>query len=397
MFAQSGQNLPCGDGYHPGMTAEHIEVLGSVFAVDIPSAQDAGRIRTQWSRCMAPPDATVASTVPYGLQDDQDRRDYGLASALTLAGINQAAGSRLMLHAAGVADQDTGRVAVLVAASGTGKTTAAHRLCTAEFGYVSDETVSIGAADDVLPYPKPLSVVIAGDSPHHKSQHGPDELGLQPCPPDTRAALFVLLDRDRDTTAAAEAGAAPALEQLPLMDGLLELIPQTSALPAMQHPLQTLAGALQRAGGVWRLRYREVSDTAQLLRDALGSDDADPSHIVGFGPTDDRSSRPSAPPASPADTAVDDEPDLPDTARVIRAPYLDAVGIDDEIVVLVGTHPARLSGLGTTLWTRATDAMSVAELTDLCVAEHGEHPQAAGLVRDAVRELLRHNVLQHVA
>ena len=376
------------------MTAVHIEVLGSVFAVDIPSADDADRIRTQWSRCMASSDAPVASTVAYGVQEDPDRRDYGLASALTLAGINQAAGSRLMLHAAGVADRGTGRVAVLVAASGTGKTTAAHRLCAAGFGYVSDETVSIGADDDVLPYPKPLSVVIDGDSPHHKSQHGPDELGLRPCPPDPHAALFVLLDRDRDTAGTAP-GTAPDLERVPLMDGLLELIPQTSALPAMLRPLQTLAGALQRAGGVWRLRYREVEETAQLLCDALRSRTPDPSHVVAFEPADDRSSRP----GSPVDAAIDttgstDEPDLQDTTRVIRAPYLDAVGIDDEIVVLVGNHPARLSGLGATLWTHATDSKPVARLTELCIAEHGGHPQAAGLVREAIRELLRHNVLQ---
>lgn len=378
------------------MTAEHIEVLGSVFAVDIPSADDAGRIRTQWSRCMAPPDATTVSTVPYGVQDDADRRDYGLASALTLAGINHAAGSRLMLHAAGVADHGTGRVAVLIAASGTGKTTAAHRLCATGFGYVSDETVSIGADDDVLPYPKPLSVVIAGDSPHHKSQHGPDELDLGPCPPDPRAALFVLLDRDRDTDET-EVGTAPDLQQVPLMDGLLELIPQTSALPAMRRPLQTLAGALQRAGGVWRLRYREVEDTAQLLRDALRSRTPDPSHVVAFDPIDDRSSRPTATVDAVGATTDDAEPSLQDTSRVIRAPYLDAVGIDDEIVVLVGTLPVRLSGLGSTVWARGARPASIAELTELCVAEHGNHPQAAELVLDAVRELLRHDLLQLTA
>lgn len=384
------------------MTAVHIEVLGSVFAVDIPSADDAGRIRDQWARCMAPADAATVGDVPYGSHDDSDRRDYALASSLTMAGITQAAGSRLMLHAAGVADRGTGQVAVLVAASGTGKTTAAHRLCSTEFGYVSDETVSIGADDDVLPYPKPLSVVIDGDSPQHKSQHGPDELDLQPCPAQPHAALFALLERDRD--AEAEPGAAPALERVPLMDGLLELIPQTSALPAMRRPLQTLAGALQRAGGVWRLRYREVEETATLLRDALRSRTPDPSRVVAFEPADDRSSRPTPEPTEPTQptdsdqtsAASDEVPDLPDTTCVIRAPYVDAVGIEDEIVVLVGSRPARLSGLGATLWIHAAASESITRLTELCVAEHGDHPQAADLVRDAIRDLLQHSVLQQV-
>lgn len=372
--------MPCGR-YDPAMPPEHIDVLGSVISVDIPPA-DLDRIRAQWSRCMAQPDRTPVASVVYGSQDDADRRDYGLASALTLAGITRAAGTRLMLHAAGVADPGTGRVAVLVAASGTGKTTAARRLCTAGFGYVTDETVSIGADDDVLAYPKPLSVVIAGDSPHHKSQHGPDELGLPPCPADPRAALFVLLDRDGD-----DPGAAPALDRVPLLDGLIALIPQTSALPAMPRPLQTLAGAVQRAGGVWRLRYHDVEDATDLLRDAVLADPVEPSDVTAFPAPLDRSSRP------PSVTSTSSA-GLADGSQVIRAPYLDAIGIDDEVLVLIDTRPVRLSGLGATIWTGSARATSVNDLIARCVAEHGEHPQAGDLVRDAIRELLRHDTLQ---
>lgn len=372
------------------MTAEHIQVLGSVISVDIASPEDADRVRNQWSRCMAPSGATAVTSVAYGAQGDADRRDYALASALTLAGITQAAGSRLMLHAAGVAEPDSGRVAVLVAASGTGKTTAAHRLCASGFGYVSDETVSIGTDDDVLPYPKPLSVVIDGDSPHHKSQHGPDELGLTDCPSDPRAALFVLLDRDPEPVGPPE----PVLEQLPLLDGLVALIPQTSALPAMHRPLQTLTGALRRAGGVWRLRYREIDDAADLLRDALDTPRADPSVVTEHAPADDGSGRPQP---GGDDTDLPEHPHdrhLPDTARVIRTPYLDAVGIDDEILVLVDNRPVRLSGLGATIWAHSAAAISDSELIELCVAEHGDHPRAADLVRDAIGELVQHQALQ---
>ena len=54
------------------------------------------------------------------------------------------------LHAAGLTD-DRGRVLALVAASGTGKTTAA-RILGRHLGYLSDETISVGAELEVLPY-----------------------------------------------------------------------------------------------------------------------------------------------------------------------------------------------------------------------------------------------------
>jgi len=366
------------------MTDEHLNVLGSVIAVDLP-VEDRARIRAQWSRCLAPEGAAADSSVTYGNQEDADRRDYALASALTLAGIQHAAGTRLMLHAAGVADPASGRVAALIAASGVGKTTAAHLLCSDGFGYVTDETVSVGASGDVLPYPKPLSVVIDGDSPHHKSQHGPDELGLGSCPDDPRIALFVMLDRDRDRSGPAE----PTLEQLPLLDGLLELIPQTSALPAMQRPLRSLAATLHAAGGVWRLRYRDVADAAPLLREALRSHPADPSRIWEPAPSrEDRAGR-------PVDADAAGQPaQLSGASRVARAPYLDAVGVDDEVLVLVERRPARLSGLGSTIWQHSARPATVAELTRWCVAEHGDHPGAGQLVTDAVSALVEHTVLQ---
>ncbi|WP_148043193.1 hypothetical protein [Flexivirga caeni] len=368
------------------MPPEHISVLGSVIAVDLPE-DDRDRVRAQWDRCMAPSDSTALSSVTYSTDDDADRRDYSLASSLTLAGIQHAAGTRLMLHAAGAADPETGRVAVLVAASGTGKTTAAHRLCRAGFGYVTDETVSIGEDDGILPYPKPLSVVIDGDAPHHKSQHGPAELGLAPCPPDPRAALYVVLDRDRDGTG----GSEPTLERLPLMDGLIALIPQTSALPSMRRPLQALAGSVHRAGGVWRLAYQEIADTIPLLRDALRSHDPDPTDLVGVAPPE-----PGCEPGLPAVpvTALDEPEPLDANTLVVRAPYLDAVAIDDELLVLVDCRPARLSGLGATIWPAAGEPVSLAELTRLCVAAHGDHPEADRLVHEAAEELFRHQVLQ---
>lgn len=365
------------------MTVEHINVLGSTIAVDsIDSEDDRTRLRAQWSRCMSSAASEAVTSVDYGTHDDADRRDYALASALTLTGINLAAGDRLMLHAAGVADPGTGRVAALIAPSGTGKTTAARLLCTSGFGYVTDETVSIGEHEDVLPYPKPLSVVINGDAPDHKSQHGPDELGLAPCPPDPHVALFVLLDRDEARQE------EPELSRVPLLDGVLELIPQTSALPSMRRPLQSLIRTVARAGGVWRLRYREIADAAPLLRTRLAALAPDPSEIVEVAASEDTGS--GEPPEQPAPS---EPPVLSTTTRVIRGPHLDAIRVDDEIVVLVGAKPARLTGLGATIWAHSAQPASIAALADACLRDHGEHPDADRLVHEGIGELLRHQVL----
>ena len=59
----------------------------------------------------------------------------------------------MSLHAAGLADRD-GRALALVAASGTGKTTAARTLG-GTLGYLSDETVSSAADSTSFPTPSP--------------------------------------------------------------------------------------------------------------------------------------------------------------------------------------------------------------------------------------------------
>ncbi|MGD3860664.1 hypothetical protein QT580_22560, partial [Xanthomonas citri pv. citri] len=117
-----------------------------------------------------------------------------LTTAVTLAGIERHRGRSLMFHAAGLADPVTGGTAVLVAASGTGKTTAARRLGH-DLGYVSDETVCVDAADlGIAPYPKPLSVVRGPGEP--KEQVSPDDLGLRPLRGPAALRALLLLERD---------------------------------------------------------------------------------------------------------------------------------------------------------------------------------------------------------
>jgi hypothetical protein len=118
-----------------------------------------------------------------------------LSQSVTLAAIEARRGQLWMMHAAGVADEE-GRVIALIGPSGQGKTTAARTLATA-YGYVSDETVGIEADGTVVPYRKPLSVIV--DSKWVKKQCPPEELGLLALPEARlRLAAIVLLDRRPD-------------------------------------------------------------------------------------------------------------------------------------------------------------------------------------------------------
>src|SRR5690242_4779685 len=101
-----------------------------------------------------------------------------------------------MLHAAGLASDDGGTVA-LVAGSGTGKTTAG-RLLGRSLGYVSDETIAVEHDLTVRPYAKPLSIVTDPTVPTGKHEESPDDLGLRPAAPVLRLAAVAVLERRDD-------------------------------------------------------------------------------------------------------------------------------------------------------------------------------------------------------
>ncbi|HET6967660.1 MAG TPA: hypothetical protein VFI44_05255, partial [Ornithinibacter sp.] len=183
---------------------------------------------------------------------------YAVSRAVTLASIQRRVGQCLMLHAAGLATADGGTVA-LVAASGTGKTTAT-RVLGQVLGYVSDETITVEHDLTVLAYPKPLSVVTDPDAPHGKHERSPDELGLVPAPRDLSLSATVLLRRSPDVE-------APRLEPIALVEAMGEVLPQTSALPSLDRPLDRLAIALTTGHGPWRLTYRDIADCVDLVAD----------------------------------------------------------------------------------------------------------------------------------
>jgi len=352
--------------------AHHVRIraLDTVIRLEAPGPEVAAHLRREWSRCLVEaPEATEATEaterpeapevpVPVTVGDaSADRWGYALASQVTRVAIEAAAGRLLMFHAAALSDGD-GRGVVLVAPSGTGKTTAAATLGRNGFGYLTDEAVAIDDDDRVLPYPKPLSVV----QPGGKAQHSPDDLGLGVAPPDVRVRRLVLLDRVTDN-------APPRLEHVPLLDALVALIPQTSALPSLARPLQRLCDLAQRCGGVYRLRYTEITDVVALLGALLATP---PVPIEPWSAI--------VPPASrhPAGEVADS----------MRSMCLDAVRDGDEALILVDSRPVRLSPLGLSVWLAADGAATFSDLVAAAVRDHGPHPDAVAVVRAAVQRML---------
>lgn len=317
--------------------------------------------------------------MPYQLLDAD--LPYAVSRALTAASIHRRSGQCLMLHAAGVATDDGGTVA-LVAGSGTGKTTASWVLGQ-RLGYVSDETVCVEHDLRVRAYPKPLSVVVDPEAPRGKRESSPDELGLVRAPAALSLSCTVLLRRSPDVL-------SPVLEPIALVDAMAEVLPQTSALPSLDRPLDRLAVALAAGHGPWRLTYRDVADCVDLVADLAHRRFPDgPPHEVtwtwvpGHDATDSREA--TAPePASAVDART----------TWTRSPFRDAVVSDGSALVMLDRVPVTLPGLAATVWLAAVDPVGLADLVGVATASHGPHPDAAEVVAGTVTSLVAQGLLR---
>lgn len=351
------------------------------------------RLEAQWSRCLAATSTVGAGAVADEVIDlgrsDFDNYDYAAATQITLSAVGLLGSSRLNLHAAGLGAAD-GRVLTLVAPSGTGKTTACERLAR-DLAYVTDECVSVGPDEyDVLPFPKPLSIRRAGtDAPERdagdaKIVVGPDQLGLARPTSPLRVGPLVFLDRQPVVD-------EPRLVEVDWTTTLLDLIPQTSALPRLREPLRVLVDYVRRAGGARRLIYSEFDSAAHLLHALLADGaqthtlaDAPVTHLPHWGNVPD-----------PTEGLSDGRrPAMGSGLTVQRSAWTDAVRIGDDVLVLVGTQPVLLSGVGAALWTAigpggATAASLVASTVDAL----GEHPDAQDLVAATIDTLCLAGVL----
>lgn len=346
-----------------------VRAIDTVLRLETQDHETAAELRAQWSRCLVGDEESDTDTdtvirVPGTAGPLPETFGYSLASQITANAIDALAGRAMMFHAAGLSD-DSGQVVALVAPSGSGKTTAARALASDGWGYVTDETVVVDDNLRVLAYPKPLSVVIDRDRPAHKTQHSPDELGLGNCPDDLTLVRIAILDRVLDIPT------PPSLAWAPMLDGVLELIPQMSALPSLDRPLQSLCQLLE-ACGLARLTYSDAKATGPVLHGLIDA----PLPKLDWAPL----------PVTVLPADMD--------AHYSQAAVRDAVRIDDEALLMVDRTPVRLSGLGLTLWEGCAAGASGDQLLRDALAIHGPHPRAAELVSTILTEMADAGVLR---
>jgi hypothetical protein len=302
-----------------------------------------------------------------------------ITSEVTIGAIGGLRGEALMFHASAVALED-GRVIGFVGPSGRGKTTAAQALGRT-YGYVTDETLAVRVDGSVVAYPKPLSV---GRRPGVKATEPASTAGLRAAPTDDlRLAALVLLDRRPDVE-------RPFVESVPIIEALSALAPQMSYLSALRHPLRTLLEAILSTGGVRRVVYAEASTLPPLIEDVLRTTDHDVPGLTDIpkmserdcGCLSDGVEKPSKPSA------------VEEAGTYWRASYVDALMVDDVLIVLVPGQVVVLAGVGPALWL-AADGLTEAELQEVALREHPELPagvDVAAVISDAVRGMVEKRI-----
>lgn len=330
---------------------------------DAGGAEPLARARSAWRDSAVPSNTGhPRRSVEVSLPADHDAAAAlsDLSTQVTLAALEALRGTRLLLHAAGVATPD-GRVLALVGPSGRGKTTAARHLG-ARFGYVSDESVAVDDALTVWPYRKPLSVIVEGRP--FKEQIAPSDLGLLPLPDAAlHLAGITLLERDPATD---EPGAQP----VDLIDAICEMTPQISYLPELPSPLQYVAHIVDRVGAVTRLLYRDATDLPDLVAEMFAAP---------------------VPPAQSWSVAPVASPNGPWGA----SPVDDAILVNGRACILRDGTVTALDERGCLVWVKCREGATVAEITDAAVAAFGTpaHASARALIEQTIDELRAHGLL----
>lgn len=324
--------------------------------------------------------ATVSSRVGTSVVTGRTFRQFAadLTSAITLAGITAGRGELVMLHAAALADTGTGRTVALVGRSGMGKTTATRRLG-ATLGYVTDETVAVDGAGMIVPYAKPLSLIVE-ELPAPKHQIGPDDLGLLVAPASPTLALVVLLDRKPNAS-------TPKVTPLSHAEAIIELAPHTSSLGEVRQPVSRLCGILDATGGAVRVTYREAGDLAVVLPALLEQ----PAIRKTWRSVLHRGTEPSSEEHSHLHGAH---------SRVLkRADLLDAVeipspnGQDPELIVMTGQGVVRLSGIGPAIWHALATPCDLVGISERIAPHIGLPGGYESHLLESVEKLRSHGIL----
>lgn len=338
-------------------------VLLNLTHDQIPEPRLGDTIRRAWRDCTCPPQhpsRQLEVLIPATAVPPLEQALSDLSTQVTLAALDALRGTRLLLHAAGIAAPD-GRVLALVGPSGRGKTTASRHLGR-HYGYVSDETVAVDPDLTVYPYRKPLSIIVEGKP--FKEQIAPSDLGLLPLPDaPLRLTGITLIDRDPDTD-------TPGAFPVDLIDAICEMTPQISYLPDLPSPLQYVARIVDQIGGVTRLIYRDAVDLPALV-DAMFAAPA-----------------PEAQPWTVAPPAVG-------TGPWRCAEVDDAILVDGRACILREGTVTALDHRGALAWTMCLEGASTEQITHAAVAAfgepHGSNPR--DLMTQTLEELVAHGLL----
>jgi hypothetical protein len=222
----------------------------------------------------------------------------------------------------------------------------------------------------VSAHPKPLSVLVDPEHSPSKEQLSPDDLGLLPTPPTGTLARLVVLHRGP--------GPARGLVRLDTITALLEIIEQSSSLGQLPDPLRTLLRLMQECGGVWALEYDEIADQLDTLVDLLARD------LPPLVLATDLPHHPGPAGEPEGDAATD---------LVARSPWIDAVEIGPDLVVLLQAKAFRLSDITATVWLELTRPRTLEHLVTAAQDQHGDHPDAGAIVEAAVATLVEQGLV----
>ncbi|WP_068479763.1 ATP-binding protein [Pseudoclavibacter helvolus] len=318
---------------------------------------------------LAPLDEPEVSDVVGGSAADLASQ---LSTIVTLDAIEHNGGRLVMIHAAGIA-LDDGRVIAFVGPSGRGKTTLARSLGR-EYGYVTDETLAVDFDGNVLPYRKPLSVIVDPSEP--KAQLSPAKLGLRPLPDaPLRIAAIVLLHRVEEH----ELEGGPQLSPVATGSAIGWMVPELSYLPALPDPLVQLAELIDSTDGVRRVTYSEASQVVDLVPEILSS----------HGDVQPWTSGHSEPDATTPSATVGE-----DSYR--RAAGVHWLLFANEAVTLESRMVRQLAGIAPGLWELLGEWTTLTQLTAELMEQYGEVADARQLVQVALDGLLEANLVERV-
>ncbi len=343
-----------------------VDALGIRVAIHVGSALPTAviaEVADAWRDCRTERSAPVLrrwTELPATDHHDLARTLSDLSTRVTLEALSALRGTRLLLHAAGVAAPD-GRVLALVGPSGRGKTTAVRHLGE-RFGYVSDESVAVDLDLSVSPYRKPLSLIVEGRP--FKQQVAPSGLGLLPLPDtDLTLAAITLLERRPRTE-------QPGVFPVDLIDAISEMTPQISYLADLPRPLRFIAGIVDRIGTVTRVVYADATDLPPLVESMFTA------------PTPAAQKWSVAPPGVRTGpwrcTEVDD-----------------AILVDGRACILREGVVTVLDRRGCLAWTMCLRGASTEQITAAAIAAFGEppHDSAPLLIERTLQDLRTHGLI----